>query len=64
MHQTFIQRHLFTEPQLYQVKQVPWEFNTWYSLTVLYYLHDSVHLAAVEQVYGTIVEEILSIWEV
>ena len=27
-HQTFIQRHLFTEPQLYQVKQVPREFDT------------------------------------
>ena len=28
MHQTFIQRHLFTEPQLYQLKQVPREFDT------------------------------------
>ena len=27
-HQTFIQRHLFIEPQLYQVKQVPREFDT------------------------------------
>ena len=49
MHQTFIQRHLFIEPQLYQVKQVPWEFDTRYSLTVLYYLHDPVHLPAIEQ---------------
>ena len=49
-HQTFIQRHLFTEPQLYQVKQVPREFDTRYSLTILYYLCNPVHLPAVEQI--------------
>jgi len=64
MHQTFVQRHLFTEPKLYQVKQVPREFDTRYSLIVLYYLRDLVHLPAVEQVYGAVVEELLSIWEV
>ena len=63
-HQTFIQRHLFTERQLYQVKQVPREFDTWYSFTVLYYLRNPVHLPAVEQVYGAVAKELLSIWEV
>jgi len=47
-HQPFITRHLFTEPQLYQVKQVPREFDTQYSLTVLYYLSNLVHLPAVK----------------
>ena len=63
-HQIFIPRHLFTEPQLYQVKHIPWEFDTQYSLTILYYLHDLVHLLAVEQVYGTVARELLSIWKV
>ena len=62
-HHTFIQRHPFTETQPYQVKQVPREFDTRYSLTVLYYLHDPVHLPTVEQVYGAIAEELLSIWK-
>ena len=63
-HQIFVPRHLFTEPQLYQVKQVPRELDTQYSLTILYYLRDPVHLLAVEQVYGAVAGELLSIWKV
>jgi len=55
-HQTFIPRHLFTKPQLYQVKQVPQKFDTQYSLTVLYYLRDPVHLPIVEQPSSLLVQ--------